>query len=399
MAKKKLTDPFIRNYPKPDKRTEIYDENTSGLALRVTKTGHKSFVYRYRYNNRVKRFTMGSYPKMGLAKARKEVKRLAYEVSQGIDPIAEKRKNKHKQSIKTFKQIAQEFKKKHLPTLRESTQSEYERIIDNELIPAFGRMELDEITKRQIIHALDKKAIDGKSPTMANRIRARLSRIYTFAISRGLAETNPVTHIPTYEGGHTKRERFYSKKEIKKIWEANEVQREPGRSIIKMLFITGQRLGETRKMKWDCIKDKIWSIPSEDVKTKNATQVPLTDLAIDVIQDMKPKTGNSKFVFESPVNKGEPIQDIKRIVKNVQGASKVSDFRAHDIRRTVMTHMASLRIDRTVLGKLLNHKGLAKDSSVTAIYDRFEYMDEQIEAMQEWSAYLTKILKDNYDNE
>src|SRR5699024_10313613 len=94
MPKMKLTDPFIRNHPAPEKRTEIYDKHTQGLAVRITKTGSKSFVYRYRFNDKVRRFTIGQYPKMSLAEAREEVGELSYKVNNGTDPLEEKKANK-----------------------------------------------------------------------------------------------------------------------------------------------------------------------------------------------------------------------------------------------------------------------------------------------------------------
>ena len=90
MANKNLTDPYIRNLKPPKKRTEIYDSLITGLAVRVTPTGHKSFVYRYRMKDKVKSYTIGSFPKIGLSTARDEAKKLWFDISNGSDPLAEK---------------------------------------------------------------------------------------------------------------------------------------------------------------------------------------------------------------------------------------------------------------------------------------------------------------------
>ena len=101
-----LNDQYIKSIKPTEKRVEIYDELVKGLAIRVTKTGHKSFVYRYRYNNSVKRFTIGTYPDISLAKARSDAKELSYKVSQGIDPNEEKKRRKHKSEGETsFKEL------------------------------------------------------------------------------------------------------------------------------------------------------------------------------------------------------------------------------------------------------------------------------------------------------
>lgn len=395
MANKNLTDPYIRNLKLPKKRIEIYDSLITGLAVRVTPTGHKSFVYRYRIKDKVKRYTIGSFPKMGLSTARDEAKKLWFDISNGIDPLAEKKKQKDKPEPTLFKELADEFKEKYLPTLREKTQAEYKRIIDNELVPALGDLPIKEVSKHQIISMLDNKAYEDGSPTMANRIRARLSKMYTFAVGRGLAEYNPVSTIPTYQEGENKRDRYYTEKEIKKIWKAFENQEEPARSIFKLLLLTGQRKGETSRMRWECIHGDVWTIPAEDAKGKRPHDVPLPPAAIDILSEIKSrKNKKCPYVFESPVIEGEPIQELKRVVEKIRNESKVKDFRPHDLRRTAATYMAKLGINRTVLGKILNHKGLAGDGQVTAIYDRHSYIEEKQKALSLWADHLQKILSE-----
>lgn len=147
-------------------------------------------------------------------------------------------------------------------------------------------------------------------------------------------------------------------------------------------------------MKWDDIhlNEDVWTIPASLSKSKRAHDVPLSDFAMELIESLQPITGKSEYVFNSPVLENKPIEWVKRSVKNVQNISGVADFRLHDLRRTAATYMAKLSVDRTVLGKILNHKGLAGDGQVTAIYDRHSYMEEKREALQRWSDYLSQIL-------
>ncbi len=389
--KLKLNDPFIRNHPAPEKRIEIYDTHVSGLAVRITKTSHKSFVYRYRFNNKVKRFTIGSYPNVSLAKARQEAGELAYKVSKGIDPQAEKSKRKHQSDPQTFKELAEEFKTKHLPNLKEKTQTEYCRIIDVELIPKLGKKPIDDITKNQIINLLDNKALKDGSPTMANRIRARLSTIYSFGVKRGLAKHNIVQSTPTYPAGKTKRDRYYNENEIQQLWHFFEQLNQPTQSVFKMLLICGQRKTETMNIRWNDIRGNVWTIPAELAKNGQPHDVPLSDLALQIIEDMQPITGESEYVFNSPKIDSAPMRSLKRANRTIKKHSGVPDFRPHDLRRTVATYMAKLAVDRTVLGKILNHKGLAGDGQVTAIYDRHSYMKEKRQALNRWSNHLQGI--------
>lgn len=393
MAKKKLTDPFIKHYPNPEKRIEVYDDLVEGLAVRITPTGHKSFVLRYRYGTGGKRYTIGKYPDWSLAEARGEAKELKKVLSRGLDPMEEKQKKKYDPGPKSFRELAETYKEFHLPTLRKKTREEYRRIIDNELIPSLGKFPANDLNRSEIISILDKKAITDGKKTMANRIRARLHSIYEFGIQRGIVDNNPVSGTKPYSDGESKRERYYSEDEIQKLWKAFELQDEPARSVLMTLLVCGQRSTETRSMRWDQIKHKIWTIPASLSKSKRQHAVPLSPLAIQIIDQRREADPDGEYVFESPSVKGQPLGGLKRPIDSVREISGVTDFRPHDLRRTAATYMAKLNVDRTILGKVLNHKGIAGDGQVTAIYDRHEYLDEKKAALDRWSANLEAILE------
>lgn len=384
----KITNNYLDNLENPERLTEIFDSLVTGLSVRVTTTGYKTWYFRYRFGDSVKRCKIAKYPTIKVAKARELARDLHVDVHSGIDPQAEKKRKKSQRPELTFNEIAESFKAYHMKPLRDKTRAEYERIIDNELVPVFGKLPAKELQRSDIIDLLDKKAYTDESPTMANRIRARLHTIYTFAVGRDLVKDNPVTKVPKYKSGENKRKRFYSENEIRLLWEAFDLQDEPARTVFKLLLICGQRSTETRYMKWDKIQGGVWTVPASLSKSKREHRVPLPDLAIELLQDSK-ETG---FVFES--RPGEPLKGLKRPIDRVREISGVEDFRPHDLRRTAATYMAELKIDRTTLGKILNHSGLAGDGQVTAVYDRYDYMDEKKAALSKWSRYLESIIED-----
>ena len=383
----------IASLKAPEKRTELFDDVVKGLGLRLTPKGGKSFFYRYRIHGKTKRFTIGTFPEISLKEARDRARTLKVDVLDGNDPQGERIARRRKEKAELFSGLAEEFKAIHLKPLREKTREEHERIINNVLIPAWGKIPAKEITRSQILSLLDKKAITEGKPTMANRIRARLHSIYEFGIHRGIVEVNPVSGVKAYPEGETKRERYYSEQEIRKLWEAFDQAHQPAGSVMKVLLLTGQRKTETMRMRWSDINGDVWTIPAQLAKGKRSHDVPLSDGVLDVLELMRAVNGNKTFVFNSPVLDDAPVDEIKRSVKNVRDASGVSDFRLHDMRRTAATYMAMLNVDRTVLGKILNHKGLAGDGQVTAIYDRHSYMREKRQALQKWSNHLQRILE------
>lgn len=390
MENKKFTDPYIRHYPAPDKRVEVPDGGKSGLYLRVTPSGHKSFVYRYRFGHEIKRYTIGTFPKISLTKARDEADDLYQKVKKGIDPALEKQIAK--QASYSFKELAVDFKKRHLPNLRPRSRDEYKRIIDIELIPIFKKIAADNLSRSHIIRLLDNIAIDRNSPTLANRVRAVLSSIYSFGVDRAVVEINPVLHVKRVTG-EKKRDRIYSEEEIRALWKAFEAQEEPLQSLFKMLLICGQRSAETRNMKWSDINNGIWCIPEELTKAGRSHFVPLPHMAVQVLDHVYPFTGKKEFVFASNRADG-PIQWMTKAKDRIRKMEKVpNDFRPHDLRRSAASYMAKLGVDRTILGKVLNHAGLAGDHSVTAIYDRYQYQEEKKQALNRWSFELSQIIE------
>lgn len=390
--KVKLTHQFIRGYEANNERDEIFDKHTPGLGIRITKKGTKSFFYRYKFSDRSRRYTLGRFPDLSLAKARKKVERIKNQIYEGKDPQAEKQKRK-KKDVKTIEDLATKYKEKHFPTLKESSRRTYKSRINSEILPAFGKYPINDIQRSDVIILLDEIANERKQGTHANRVRAIFSSMYTFAVQHGYAEYNPIQYIKPL-GKENIRDRVYSEEELKKLWEAFDEENEPINSLLKVLVLTGQRFQETASMKWHDLDNDIWRIPAENNKANRTHYLPLPEQTLDIIWDLEHINGDSRFVFNSPVKKDQPVRNSSEIHDRIKERSKIVDFRIHDLRRTVATFMKDqVGVNRTTLGKVLNHKSIAGDNRVTAVYDQYDYMDEKRKAMKEWNRILSGIVE------
>lgn len=387
MPQKKLTNRFIKSIDDPDKPIAYQDTKAEGLNLRVTKTGTKTFSYRYRMHGKYQRYTIGRYPSTTLSEARDEVIRLKNEINKGRDPKEEQKKRKNPT---TFKELVDDYKQKYLPQKKASTQKEYERILDNELVEEFGTMGIDSVNRSRLKRLLDRKAYTDESTVMANRIRAVASSLFSFAINQGLVEKNPIKSIDTYEKA-AKRNRVYTKKEIKELWVYFGKQNQPIDSYLKILLLLGQRKTETMKMQWNEIQGDVWVIPPERSKNSKEHRVPLPPLAQRIISDLRGYSGKSDYVFLSPRADNKPLSSVRSCAQRIQENTKVKDFRYHDLRRTVATNMAKIGIQRNIVGKILNHKSASEDDMITAIYDRYDYDSEKREALQKWENRLKEF--------
>lgn len=385
-----------------NKQTDFYDTKTSGLGLRVSTGGARTFFYRYRFNGRKKRFTIDRFTdSFGVTEARSEVDKLRSKVREGCDPQGDREAKKGVLDKMTFKELSDIYDGIHLPNLRESSQNYHTWAMQSKVLPKLAKKPLNGITKSDIVRLLDGIAIEGGAKATANKVRSRLHHMFEFAKSRSYVEDNPVSDTKPYEGGSNESERYYSADEIRNIWDTIEEQSEPVRSYLKLIMLTGQRRTETHKMQWSDIqkvKDAdfegwVWTIPKQYAKSNRDHVVPLSPLALDVLNGLKNDTDNP-FVFSSVLNNDIPIglKTIKRAVKNIKDDSGVSDYRLHDTRRTVATWLAKLGTPAEVVSKVLNHKTGGGGSLVTRIYNRYEYRRERQIALNKWANELQKIV-------
>jgi hypothetical protein len=155
MPTKKLTDLFVERVKPPERgRTEYFDASFPGLALRVTDQGRKSWSLLYRIHGRLRRFTLGQYPAIKPAQARREAMEALERVRQGVDPSAEKQVQRLARPLEaeTFGAVAREYLDRHARlNLAPVTYKETKRILERDGIPAWGARPIASIARRDVI--------------------------------------------------------------------------------------------------------------------------------------------------------------------------------------------------------------------------------------------------------
>jgi len=389
----KLTDLAIRKLkPSGDQREEFWDESFTGgsFGVRMSKTGRKSFVLLFRTNGRLRRMTLGIYPHLSLADARKKANQILGRVAQGEDPAQEKAGIRKSE---TFAELGSSYLERHAK-VKKSPKSikEDERILQTYLIPKWGQRKFITIRKKDVLVLLEKIAYKsgarGKpAPVMANRVLALASKIFNFAIEKDIAPdtfVNPCMRLKPL-GKETTRERVLSDDEIRRLWKELEKHREPTASIYRLILLTAQRPGEVKQMRWDQIDEEVWTIPAEATKNKKGEhKVPLSSQALEILETLK--TGESEWVFPSADGHLEWLQKMSQRLQKNCGFK----FRPHDLRRTAATKMSQLGVDQMIIAKILNHAWA--DRHITAVYDRWHKLPEMRQALERWAAHLQQIL-------
>lgn len=387
MPKCSFTVRWIDSVILPDKgQLDYFDSRTSGLGLRISSAGKKSWFVMYRHAGRLRRYTIGTYPALGLTHARDKAKELMHESAMGNDPATDKQVNR---SAPTFGEMAVQYIELYAMTNKRSWKED-QRILDHDLLPKWKNVKAHEIKRRDIISLLD--VIAQRAPIQANRTLALLRKMFNWAISRDLVEANPCTAVkmPAKEN---RKDRMLSDDEICIFWDklTNASMSELTRLCLKFQLVTAQRKGEIIIAEWSefDLNNGWWTIPSEKAKNKLSHRVPMSPLALQLLEQIKSLSGESRWLF--PSSKGDkPVLDtsIDHALHKNEAKFGIPPFTPHDLRRTAASHMTGMGVSRLTVSKILNHV----ESGITAVYDRHSYDREKRKALDKWGDKLTKIL-------
>ncbi len=388
-------------------RYEVWEAGRTGLGVRVSPAGRKSWVFMYRFNGKARRMGLGTYPAVGLASARVKHAKAKELLTKGDDPGAlHVEKQRAERQAETVADLAAEYLEKWAKPRKRSA-AEDERILNKDVLPAWGKRKAKDIRRRDVILLLD-EIVERGSPIQANRTLAVVRRMFNFAIGRDILDATPVAMVraPAKEN---QRDRILSADEIKTFW--NGLDEAPMSHAVKLALklelVTAQRKGEligATLPEFD-FDEKVWTIPATHSKNGKAHRVPLSPLALELIQEAQAdKADNTEgdepiWLFPSP-HGDSPIKPtavnhalrkaLRPSEKGKAPAIKLENVTPHDLRRSAASGMASLGIARLTISKILNHV----ETSITSIYDRYSYDAEKRHALETWAGHLEGILSD-----
>lgn len=388
----KFTDRSIQSLKADTSRYIKWKDNGDGLGIRVSPKGKKSFIYMYRFDGKSRMMTLGDYPKMSLVEANIAHSKALELKSLGIDP-AEKHiiAARQEREAETIEELVAEYIEKWAKPRKRSWYKD-QLILNKDVLPHWEKRKAKDITRKDVVALLDRIVSRG-AEIQANRTLAIIRKMFNFAISRDLVEISPCSGIKA-PAAERKRERVLSEQEIVNLWvKIPQSNMHISTQIAtKLLLVCGQRAGEVISMEWKelDLDGKWWTIPSHKAKNNLAHRVPLSNLAISLLEQASLYAGQSNYVFPSPrtdnhINVDAMSQAFKRSAELFAFEEKVIP---HDLRRTAASHMTGMGINRLVVKKILNHV----ESDITAVYDRHSYDNEKRKALEAWGDKLTEII-------
>ena len=417
----KLTTDLLKNaMPTGASRLELRDDEEPGLIFRVTPSGARSWSVRYRNAaGEQRRMALGDYPDVGLSKARAEARKVKGAVALRADPVAEDRQTKAmaaSKKLRTFQGLADAYFADaelglHRPNAkgpkRASTLTEEKRIFDKLVAPQFGSTPIEDVKRADVQAFVSKQS--KKAASNGRHCRTVIRQLLSYAVWKDLVEQNVAHDIAVVASAP--RTRILTDDEMKAFWSActkpqdvKDLHLSPEMALaLKLAAVTlqrGQEITGAVRTEFD-LKAKTWLIPAERMKGKRPHLVPLSDMAIEIIEAAMALAGNSPYLFPSPrEDEDEPCpmdrRSFSRAMARIKVALKMPRATPHDLRRTGATNITSERIGipRFIVSQVLAHASdTGGAAAVTGMhYDLYDYLPEKRQALDAWAALLSEIV-------
>lgn len=384
-----LTDAQIRKIKPLEKKKRYTDEK--GLYLEVTSAGGKFWRLKYRFNGRESTLTIGSYPEISLAQARRSRDEARIQLYQNIDPNAVK--NQRLQEVDQtilFKSLAMEWMEDRKAVIKEATYLRDFSVFEKDLFPALGNMPIDQIKGKDVL-ACAKKIEERGAQEMAKRSIPLAGRIFRFAIRKGIIEHDPTPHLQ--EALKPRKIKHMARLDISEFPAFLErMDRYHGNLIIKsalqFMTLTFVRTAELRMMEWEeiDIENKLWRIPAHKMKMALPHIVPLSKQALEILEILRSITGIKQYVFYN-YSTAKPISS-NALLCAIRTMGYQGKMTGHGFRGLASTTLHEQGYMHDAIEVQLAH---TVGNAVSQAYNHAQHMDYRINMMQEWSDFIDSL--------
>lgn len=392
----KLTDAQIRGASPAERTFKLADGE--GMFCEVTPSGARRWRLKYRYGGKERLLSLGTYPGTSLAAARAKRDACRRQLDQGLDPSAERRREKAAQAASAasaFADVAREwYEHKHRAEVVASHAARNLRRLEQHVFPTLGRRPVAEITAPEVLEPLRRIERKGHIET-AHRVKTLVSQVMRYAVATGRAERDVTADLrdalkaakPNHHAA------IVDPDELGGLLRAIDTYSgQPATcAALKLAPLVALRPGELRTLRWDCID---WDNAQATVVQKGGSDliVPLSRQALEILREIEPLSGRGEFLFPSARGGGRPLSDMT-INAALAHLGYGERMKAHGWRAAFRT-LAVERLGAPVeiVEMQLGHR--VRDVHGKA-YNRTQWLTERAEWMQRWADYLDRLREQN----
>ncbi|MBL8271585.1 tyrosine-type recombinase/integrase [Steroidobacter sp.] len=395
----KLSDTKIRGIKPRLRPYKLFD--TDGLYLLITPSGGKWWRQRYRWGGKEKLLSLGTYPDIGLAKARERGEEIRKQVANGIDPAIVRTDHKIAKaaaSETTFKAITLEWIENMVKAKGLSADhiERTKRRFEVHFFPWLGHRPIAEVTDDDVLGCI-RRMEGAKLIDTAHRALSQSAAMFRYAKKRKYVSHSPVAELigadtlPAVKVKH--HAAIIEPAKVGALMRALDAY--DGSFVVRcalritpLLFV---RPGELRHAEWPefnlDVEEPEWRIPANKMKMREQHIVPLSRQAVAILRELESVTGadGTGYVFPSNRNTSRPMsENTINVALRACGYSKDQQT-AHGFRTTASTLLNEQGVNRDAIERQLAH---GERDKVRAAYNAAEYLPERRKMMQGWSDHL-----------
>jgi integrase len=361
-----------------------------GLELHKGEESGK-WVWRYSYGGKRRQMGLGTWPHVSLSEARSERDRWALVLSQGRDPITERKaeiaatREEMDRDDPTLEHLAREVLESRRDILKGGGRAaRWLSPLERHVFPKIGRRAISTI-RQQDIKAAVAPIWRTKHPTAEKAIQ-RLRIVFRqgklmgfdcdpFTVDAAEHMLGPVIHTPEPIAATPWQE-------IPDLFESLR-DRGATAACLRFMILTLVRGSGCRGARFDEIEDGIWTVPAERMKGQVGKvtdfRVPLSDAAIEIVETRRAFGGEYLFT----AMRGKPVSDagLSKFMKDMGEEGRPHGFRT-SFRTWVQDHDISWEVAETILAHKIGGK-------VERSYARSDLLERRRPVMQAWADYVT----------
>ena len=369
----------------------------SGLALRISPTGARSWILRMMIGNKRRDMGLGSYPEVSLAMAKELGTQKRLQVKDGLDPI-EDRKNAQAQlkaeqaSFVSFKDAALQYIHTHRPGWKNAKHaSQWHNTLETYAFPVLADLHVKDVDLDHVLQVIE--PIWQTKTETASRVRNRIELVLDWAKARGSrAGDNPARWKGNLDAllpakskvAKVKHHAAMDWKDMNEFLQQLQKQKSVSAQALHFIILTSCRSGEARFATWDEVdlKGGVWTIPVERMKAGKEHRVPLSTSAKNLLKSL-PNIDGNHLLF--PNNFGKPLSDmaLTQLLRRMELECTVHGF------RSTFRDWAgeTTPFPREVIEHALAHK---LQDKAEAAYARGDLFTKRTLLMAAWAEFLSK---------
>jgi integrase len=386
-----LTEREIRAIKPAEKTRKYFDGN--GLFLEVRANGSRYWRYKYRFQGKYRLMAMGTYPAVSLKEARKAHASARALLSDGIDPMAERKRDKADAAVRTFQSVAEEWLRLNQKKWAQSHYRTVAQRLGKNVYPHFGDNPISKVPPIDVLNAIRAMERRGVNES-AHKTMSICSQVFRYAVASCIIESDPTRDLrgalaPVVRGQFAA---IIDEREVGALMRA--IRDYHGAALtgiaLRLHAYLFCRPGEIRQAEWTEIDfdQNMWTIPAEKMKMSREHLVPLSRQAVEQLRLAEEISGAGRYVFPSIRSADRPMSSntVNAALRRL-GYTK-EEMTAHGFRSTASTLLNERGYEEDVIERQLAH---VEGNKVRAAYHRAQYLEARTVMMQEWADYLDDL--------